>query len=253
MTKPTTIEKTLIPHTALRTQTLTGLYFEYTALYGRKADDHAEVQVQNLAMFAVGGFLFTKRGVGTIRIADKSVLTTDSVQSNFRSSSSDYSNKITPDHAFLTVMHGWEFATRRKPLSAIKTRSKAGNPETLVTAAHAVISEPFMFPIGKTDAEAVAREDGNTVRRIARVAETVWLGLSNAPTWEDGTAAHRIPGSPKSTHELESGSLMSNLAVAVSSAKANDLPEWKPITGTPADALPEFLRETAMNRRSWEG
>lgn len=249
-----TVEKSLVAHSTLRTQTLTGLYFEHTVLYGRTLSDHAEVHVQNLAMFAVGAHLLTKRSVGNIRIADKAVLTTDSTQSNFRTSTSDLEGaKLTPEQAFLTVMNSWEFATRRKPLSAVETRTSGGNPELLVTAAHALATEPFMYPVSKTDAEAVASDDMTTIRRMARAAETMWLGLSNAEAWEDATPAHRIPSTPKSVTYLVSGSLMSNLALAVSGAKAADLPKWAPTTGTPTDVLPEFLRETAMNRKSWEG
>lgn len=258
MTQIPRIDKSVVPFTALRTQALTGMYFEYSAYYSRNRsadDDLIDVQVQNLALFAVGNHLLTKRAVANAVIAPSgTTMRVTETQSNFRNKHAKYADApFTTDQTFLTVMRAWEFATRRKPISVVEAQSTSTKGvHYLNNATHALVSEPFFFPVGKSDAEKI--EDPAIARGLARQAEIAWLSLApetNVP-WSDGTPAHRIPGAARDTVDVKSGTLLSNILVAVAGADQDRLPSYTPLPDSPSDSLPEFFRLTAENRLSWE-
>lgn len=246
------IDKNALPFTSLSKQAASGLYWEYTFFTAATPDDDsASIHVKNVAMFAAGAYLLTKRSTGRVRITPTGgrVTITDG-QSNFRSKLGG-TETFDPTETFGTVIHAWEYATRRPTVASADFVAGDGGTESYAVGVHAVLSEPLFVPISEADNAEIANGNMNTVRRIARTGENIWNGLSPFEAWADGNPAHRLP---TTSVALPTDSLFAKVTTLLTKDDVSTLPKWtfpEPGHGV-LGTLSTELRETAQNLLTWK-
>lgn len=249
------IEKGLVPNNAVRDQAATGAYFEYTyAMCMVDPSAGGQIMLRNVALFAVHNMLFLRRSVGEITLPPNSPATlagTD-VQVNFRTDDkSGVGRPLTEEEAFLTVMRGWEFATQRPQVAHIEVAGPTSysSNEYISVGAHALISEPMLWPVVEKDIDSVRKGDVPTARRLAKQAEAFWLATGTEREHDDGTFAHRIP--KMGAHQLNSELLIGKIATQLIQKEAKDYPAYAGFVSPATDVLPEPLKMAAISETDW--
>lgn len=250
-----TISKTHAPAPALRDQAATGVYFEYTFGMSKVDDDKGRVLFRNVALFAAGDQLLMKRSTAEVSapFSAPATIKTTEAQSSFRAAT----EPLTPEQAFMTVMHAWQYATQRPTLSHMKVASRSGTPDVITIGAYAVATEPLLFPVATAELAALkdtqAAKRTNAARKLARAAELMWQEAAKATPHPDTakTPAFRIPGG-LDNEQLRTDTLLGEFAQNLLSDPATEHPEYVALTGVHAAGLPDTLRNIAIGASTFK-